>query len=559
MLKQEGIKKTINTVIDKRKKQKMELTIIQNYHLLSKEELESQIKTKFVKTPRISIITPLYNTPKEYLVQMIDSVRKQTYGCWELCLADGSDKKHEYVQEICERYVAQDNRIVYKKLAENKGIVGNTNQCLKMATGEYIGLLDHDDILHASALYEIMQEIQNDADFIYTDEMKFKDSIQKSIDIVCKNGFGKDELRAHNYICHFVVFRKALLDDMDELYREQCEGSQDYDMVLRVTERSKKIVHIPKILYYWRVHEGSVAMDLSVKQYAVDSAKKAIRSQLDRSGEKGTVECNFPYQTIYKTTYEIIGNPKIVIVLWGENCKSNLEKSVQRIIQQTEYRPLKIIAGQKVDIEINDQQIEYLTIGENPNRYKWFNQVIEAIKDEYYVFLHVDCYPLDKKWIEELLMFAQRKDVGAVGAELLCGRNKVFFAGGVLDKDEKTGIHCINYNMNIEEQGYEANMKHVRNTTVLSSMCMMVSREKLIRLNGFDEAVGDCGDADFCLRASEQREWCVWNNFSKLYYQGENTLQKYWTDCDTFKEKWKHKIIQTDQYYHPLLKSLKKM
>lgn len=559
VVRKQGIRKTTNIVIEKRKQQKKELNIIQNYHLISKEDMENQKEVTFEKTPKISIITPLYNTPKEYLVQMIESVKNQTYEYWELCLADGSDEQHKYVQKICEEYSKQDDRIVYKKLVENKGIVGNTNQCLKLSTGEYIGLLDHDDILHVSALYEIVRVIQEDADFIYTDEMKFKNSIQNSRDIVCKNGFGKDELRAHNYICHFVTFNRVLLENMDELYREQCEGSQDYDMVLRLTEKAKKIVHIPKILYYWRVHEGSVSMDLSVKQYAVDAAKTAIASQLERSGEKGKVECNFPYQTIYKTTYEIIKNPKIAIVLWGMTNESQIEKTVKQLIKQTNYRPLEIISDQKKEIKFDDQQIRYVNVDKNRNRYKWFNEVVELTTSEYYIFLHAECLPMNEEWIEELLMFAQRKDVGAVGAELLYQENKVFFAGGVLDKNEKSGIHCINYNMNIEEQGYEANMKHVRNTTILSSMCMMISRKKLLQLNGFDENLGDCGDADFCLRVEKQGDLCVWNVFSKLNYQGNWDLQKNWEKCNTFKEKWKDNFNQADQYYHPLLKKLKKM
>ena len=200
-----------------------------------------------------------------------------------------------------------------------------------------------------------------------------------------------------------------------------------------------------------------------------------------------------------------------------------------------------------------------MNIDKNGNRYKWFNKVVELTTSEYYIFLHAECLPMNEEWIEELLMFAQRKDVGAVGAELLYQENKVFFAGGVLDKNEKSGIHCINYNMNIEEQGYEANMKHVRNTTILSSMCMMISRKKLLQLNGFDENVGDCGDADFCLRLEKQGDLCVWNVFSKLNYQGNQDLQKIWEKCNTFKEKWKDNFNQVDQYYHPLLKMLKKM
>lgn len=299
-IKREGLINAIQNYVNKEATLKKELKIIRDYHLISEEERKQQKEFKFECEEKISIITPLYNTPKDFLIQLIDSVEKQTYSNWELCLADGSDLDHEYVREICMKYMEADNRIIYKKLEENEGIVGNTNKAIQMATGTYLGLLDHDDILHESALYECMKEIQNSADFIYTDEMKFEKKIDDSIDIVCKSGFGKDELRSHNYICHFVVFKKQLLDNMTEFYRREYEGSQDYDMVLRLTEKAEKIVHIPKILYYWRVHAGSVAQNLSVKQYAVDAAIKAISDQLKRSGEKGTVKCNLPYETIYR-------------------------------------------------------------------------------------------------------------------------------------------------------------------------------------------------------------------------------------------------------------------
>ena len=173
-IKREGLINAIQNYVDKEATLKKELKIIRDYHLINEEERKQQKEFKFECEEKISIITPLYNTPKDFLIQLIDSVEKQTYSNWELCLADGSDLDHEYVREICMKYMEADNRIIYKKLEENEGIVGNTNKAIQMATGTYLGLLDHDDILHESALYECMKEIQNSADFIYTDEMKFE-------------------------------------------------------------------------------------------------------------------------------------------------------------------------------------------------------------------------------------------------------------------------------------------------------------------------------------------------------------------------------------------------
>ena len=213
-------------------------------HLYDKSELDQQRKTKFNNDIKISIITPLYNTPKKFLQELVESVEQQTYSNWELCLADGSDKEHSYVGDFCRKKMIKDSRIHYHALKENKGISDNTNECIKLATGNYIALLDHYDLLHPSALFEVAKVIDKQgADFIYTDETKFRKSIH-SIDnpyyFNLKPGFSKYDLRAHNYICHLTVFSKSLLDTEPVFYRHEFDGSQDHDMVLRMTEKAKK-------------------------------------------------------------------------------------------------------------------------------------------------------------------------------------------------------------------------------------------------------------------------------------------------------------------------------
>lgn len=559
-IKREGIGPAVTSYFRKREKNKDYLETIRQYHLPDERTRQEQKQFRFDYERRISVITPLYNTPQEYLIQLIESLLKQTYRNWELCLADGSDDEHSYVRKICSEYMKKDSRIVYKKLDHNEGIVGNTNQAIQFATGEYYGLLDHDDILHESALFECMKVIQDGADFIYTDEMKFEKDIRNSIDIVCKSDFGKDELRSHNYICHFVVFNRNLLIGMSELYRKECEGSQDYDMVLRLTERAQKIVHIPKILYYWRVHAGSVAMNLSVKQYAVEAAKRAIENQLCRSGERGSVSCNLPYETIYRIKYEIPEAKLITICLWGEEKKKLLE-NVRDLIEHTKYRPLEVLIPSEQTLSIDEDNVKVISLGkqEIKNRYQWFERARENANGEYLVYLNYECKPMVEDWVEELLMYAQRSDVGVVGANIIHGNHQVYFAGGVLDQDERTGIHVINYNLIGQDQGYEANMRHVRNTSILSSLCLMVAKNQLGRLGGFRMDLGDCGDADLCLRSKEQKLWNVWNCFAQMYYNGEKDIQDYWIDNEKFRQIWKSRIIEGDGYYHPLLKRLGKM
>ena len=279
---------------------------------------EAEQNADFARKVKISILVPLFNTPEEFLREMIDSVMNQTYSNWELCLADGSDDAHAYVAEVVKKYEAKaDGRIVYHKLLKNEGIAGNTNECLKLATGEYIGLFDHDDILHPSALYEYVKVInEQNADYIYCDETTFRSGdINKMLTMHFKPDYAIDNLRANNYICHFSVVARELVDGT-ELVRPQFDGSQDHDMILRLTDRAKCVVHVPKLLYYWRCHPGSVASGVDAKPYVVEAAKGAVADHLRRHGFKHfQITSTRAFETIFKIRYEIIGTPKISIVI----------------------------------------------------------------------------------------------------------------------------------------------------------------------------------------------------------------------------------------------------
>ena len=237
--------------------------------------------TVFSRDLKISVLVPLYNTPERFLREMIDSVRGQTYRNWELCLADGSDEKHTEVGEICREYQREDSRIVYQKIEKNLGISGNTNVCFSMAKGDFIGLFDHDDVMHPSLLYECMKVIcEKGADYVYTDEATFTSpNLDDLIVLHFKPDYSPDNLRANNYICHFSVFDEKLLEKTG-LFRPAYDGSQDHDMILRLTEEAKNVQHIPKILYYWRSHPNSVAADINAKTYAIDAAKRAVHDHM---------------------------------------------------------------------------------------------------------------------------------------------------------------------------------------------------------------------------------------------------------------------------------------
>ena len=305
---------------------------------LSKEQLEEQRNTKFSKDVKFSIMVPLYNTPEQFLRDMIGSVQAQTYGNWELCLADGSDAEHAEVGRICEEYAAKDSRIVYRKLEKNEGISENTNECIRMSTGNYIALFDHDDMLHPAALFRCMQEIEkNDAEFIYTDEMTFeKDSIQNIVTLHFKPAFSPQNLNGVNYICHLSVFKKSLLEKTG-LYDNHYDGSQDHDMILKLTTVAKHVSHIPEVLYFWRVHPQSVSMNINAKTYAIDAGRNAVKDNEARLGRKTEVFSSCICATHYRLEYELPENPLVSILVVNNGSGKGLARLVDSIVKRTEY------------------------------------------------------------------------------------------------------------------------------------------------------------------------------------------------------------------------------
>lgn len=255
---------------------------------------------KFSKIIKFSILVPLYNTPKDFLQEMIGSVLFQSYSNWELCLADGSDGEHFYVQALCEEFAQEDSRIKYKRLEKNCGISENTNECLDMATGDYISLFDHDDLLHPSALYETMKQICNDgAELVYTDEAIFKSPNLHDITFMyLKPDFSQTLLETTNYFCHLLSFKKDLVPEMR--FDSNCDGAQDFDVVLRLTEKTKKISHIQKCLYYWRASPVSTAASSNSKPYTTEAGKRALERHFRRIGEGAEVK-----QTNVPNTYQI--------------------------------------------------------------------------------------------------------------------------------------------------------------------------------------------------------------------------------------------------------------
>ena len=497
--------------------------VIENF--ANKEEIERQSKVVFEHNVKFSVIVPLYNTPSDFLKEMINSVIGQSYQNWELCLADGSDGKHDEVEKICLSY--NDPRISYKRLEKNEGIAGNTNACLKMATGDYIFLFDHDDILHAYALHRCAQKINEvKADFIYSDEMVFEDDIENVKLIHFKPDFSADSLRGHNYICHLCCFSKRLLDEVGYFSFEH-DGSQDYDMILRLTEKAQSIVHIPEVLYYWRSHPGSVASDVSVKPYCRDSAIKALDDHLKRIGLKGkAIEASYP--TTYKIEYEIIGEPLISIIIPNKDYIKVLDKCLKSIYKKSTYKNFEILVIE--NNSENKETFEYyenikkeynnlkVIIWDGPWNYSAINNFgVQYASGDYYVLLNNDVEVITPRWLEEMLMFTQRNDVGATGALLYYPDDTVQHAGLIMGIG---GLAAHSHRSAIRDSGgYMHRLCVVQNMSGVTGACLMTKKSIWEKLGGLDESfVVSFNDVDFCLRIREAGYQIIYTPFCELYH-----------------------------------------
>ena len=537
------------------------------------ERRKREAETKFSKEIKFSILVPLYNTPEKFLKDVIESVQKQTYGNWELCLADGSDAEHAYVGKICQTYGEKDKRICYKKLEKNEGISGNTNRCYEMATGDYIGLFDHDDVLHPSVLFEYMKAIcEQDADYIYCDEATFHgNSIDNMITLHFKPDFSIDNLRANNYICHFSVFDRKLLEGM-ELFRTQFDGSQDHDMILRLTMKARHVVHVPKLLYYWRSHKGSVAADISAKSYAIDAAKGAIGAHLTQCGyENFEITSTRACETIFRIKYQLLSNPEISILIPNKDHVADLKRCISSILEKTTYDNYEIIVieNNSTDPEIFTYYEELKThknikvkVYEGEFNYSKINNFGAAKADgEYLLLLNNDTEVMTINWLEELLMYAQREDVGAVGAKLYYENNTIQHAGIVIGLGAHRTAGHTHYMVDKSNFGYMGRLCYAQNVSAVTGACLMVKKALYEELDGLSEEFAVAlNDVDFCLRLRKKGLLNIFTPFAELYHyesasrgsdiSGENA-KRYEEEAEKFRNKWKEELEKGDPYYNP--------
>ncbi|MFN3926862.1 MAG: glycosyltransferase family 2 protein [Pseudanabaenaceae cyanobacterium] len=556
----------------KRKSQAYKFIEYLNAEKMYMQEVKEQLDLSIAQLSRkvtFSVIMTVFNVDEEWLVRAIESVRQQIYPYWELCIADdGSTRPH--IRQILNRYANLDSRIKVVFRETNGGISSASNSALSLAQGDYIALLDHDDELAPHALYENAKLIDQhpEADYIYSDE-DFIDHKQKRFRPLFKPSWSPELFYCCMYTCHLSVFRTSLLQELGG-FRSEYDGSQDYDVVLRVTDKTKHIFHIPKILYHCRTLTTSSA-SAPVKMYAYTAGLKAIQDKLDRQQLKATVDHDRVLGWgFYRVHYEITGNPLVSIIIPSagkalQNKRlSALENCLQALYSKTNYRCWEIIIVDGCDIpksilERLDKLLNYQLVS-CTNKFNFSQRInlgVGKAKGEHLLLLNDDTEPINPEWLEELLQLSQLKEIGAVGAKLLFPNNRLQHVGIVIPNGEKLYAVHPYYKYPYLWWGYQNVCYLVRNCIAVTGACLMVKRQLFNAVGGFNEDLPfNCNDVDFCLKLHKLGYRSVFTPHARLYHYESNTRQQviHGWELEYMQSHWAEYLKSLggyDPYYNP--------
>ena len=528
--------------------------------------------------PKISILTPLYNTPPAYLRAFLDSFLNQTAPNGQLCLADASDPAHPEVGRIVEEYRAKNQQIVYKKI-ENKGIAANTNAAAALAEGEYLALADHDDVLAPHALAEMGRAIldlrakgQPDG-FLYSDEALFEKDIRRPRAAHFKPDYAPDYFLCCNYICHLAVFRRDLFEAVGG-ERPECDGSQDHDLFLRLIEQNGGAAHLPQVLYYWRVHAGSTSGGTEAKPYVAAAAKKALADHLARTGRKGEV-CDGLFPSTYRVKWEIEGEPLVSILIPSKDHTADLEKCLSSIYAKTQWKKFEVIV-----IENNSTEPETFDYYEKaPARYpglrvvKWpgkgfnFSAINnfgrQSAQGEYLLLLNNDVEILNGDWLTELLRPCAHEGGAAIcGAMLYYPDDTIQHAGVVTGLGGYAG-HSHKYRPR-GGSGYLFRAATVQDFSAVTGACLLVKTSVYDEVGGLDEGFAVAfNDVDFCLRVREAGYRIAWTPYAQLYHYESKSrggdekdpvkARRFAAEQQRLYDRHGRENILDDPYYNPSL------
>lgn len=535
------------------------------HYLPDEEQLERQRRRKWESPVVFSVCVPLFRTPQRYLQEMAESVRLQTYPHWELCLGNASPEDRALCETL-ERLAAEDSRIRVITLKENLGISANTNAVIEKAGGDFICFLDHDDMLDQSALYHMALLAEEDpaAEVIYTDEDKISEDGKEHFDPHLKPDFNPDLLCSNNYICHFLAVKRELLDRTG-LLREEFDGAQDHDLILRCTEQAKKVGHIPEILYHWRTHPASTSDNPLSKDYAYEAGVRAIEEHLQRMNEQGSVyrkkEPGF-----YRVRYRAAGNPLVSVIIPNKDEKETLESCLNSVLEKTTYDnyEILIVENNSVSDEIfayyreieKNRKIRVLRWEKGFNYSAINNFAAKQAKGEYLLFLNNDTRVITPDWMEEMLGVCSRRGTGAVGAKLFYPDGTVQHAGigigiggvaGSLFTGLKSGY-----------SGYMHKASLMQDLSAVTAACMMMPKDLFESLGGFEEKLAVAfNDVDLCLRVREQGRLVVYDPYAELYHDESKTrgaendkkkVRRFQTEIEYMRGRWTALLKEGDPY-----------
>lgn len=530
-------------------------------------ELEKQRKHHFSYEPLISVAVPAFRTPETFLIQMIESLLDQTYGNWELCIANGSPED-TVMKGVLDEYMKKDSRIRVSELSENKGIAGNTNAALEMARGEFVGLLDHDDLLAPNALYEVARALDSDRtlDAVYTDEDKVTTELDEHFQPHLKPDFNLDLLRSNNYICHFFVVRCSVVEKAGG-FRQEFDGAQDHDFIFRCVETAGKVGHIPEILYHWRTHKASTADNPASKMYAFDAGKRAIEAHLERTGTAGVVT-HTPDLGFFRVKYPVQGSPLVSIIIPNKDEKETLKTCIESIQEKTEYDNYEIIIveNNSTTEEIfqyykelsQDPRIRLLRWKKEFNYSAINNYGVSHAKGEYLLFLNNDVKVITPGWIKEMLGVCQRPEVGAVGVKLIYPDNTIQHAGCVIGIGGIAGHMFVD--MPANRTGYLHKASILQDMSAVTAACMMMKKTSFEEAGGFTEKLSVAfNDVDLCLKVRKNEKLIVYDPYVQLYHMESKTrgaedstekVRRFQEEIEYMRCQWIDILKKGDPYYN---------
>ncbi len=540
--------------------------------LPTRKYLKNQRRHPLENGPMISVIVPLYNTPAAFLRQMVESVKAQSYSNWQLVLVDASTQDHPEVSRAAKAYT-RDARIVYEKV-ENGGIAANTTVGFRLAEGDYLTLLDHDDVIYPNALYEVAQEIlTTGAELVYTDEIVLDGSLKNLVAYHFKPDYSPDSLRGCNYITHLLVFSRQLLEKAGAEERAEFDGAQDFDLVLRLTEQADPalIRHIPKSMYVWRSHAGSTAQNIEAKPYAIAAGSRALDAHLERTGLTGRAESISGSPGAYRVHYQLKAQPLISVLIPNKDHVQDLERCLSSLYRFAGYDPFEVIVVENNSTdpatfayyEQAKQKYPNLQVAEYQGEFNFSavnNFGRSFARGEQLLLLNNDIEVLTPGFLAEMLMFSQREDVGCVGAKLFYPDDKIQHAGVFLGINGTAGHSHKSHPRNSGGDMYR--LATAQNMTAVTGACLMVKTQLYDACGGLDAekfAVA-YNDIDLCLKLWKQGLLNVFTPFAQGYHyesksrgldeSGPNA-QRYAREKQNFIDAYGDLIQAGDPYYNP--------